>query len=134
MCIAHCVLSRNIPCGLYVNMHIVFVVMFVFFVCVCVYKCLSRNIPRGLYVNTHIVFVDVGVPLRLPLTGTHYPAPPTTITIVGHAYTMLMLIPCLFKAVPQSLPLIAQYSLLTSLTAPHNHHCWTCLYYAYTMN
>ena len=65
----------------------------VFCLCLCsqvfVKKYPSWTTSRGLYVNTHIVFVDVGVPpLRLPLTGTHYPAPPTTITIVEHAYTI----------------------------------------------
>ena len=39
-----------------------------------------QNVQVHKYKNTHCICGLGGVPLRLPVTGTHYPAPPTTIS------------------------------------------------------
>ena len=43
-------------------------------------KTQMQNVQVHKYKNTHCICGLGGVPLRLPVTGTHYPAPPTTIS------------------------------------------------------
>ena len=70
-----------------------------------VFDCnyMSTNITWVCLIHAHCV-CGLGVPLHLPLTGTHYPAPPTTttiaITIVGQAYSFYTPSQSLWLAVP----------------------------------